>query len=54
LATKNHAAALSLLPPPWWDGEENQGDKAKLAGCDKNSLTEQQREKKITVIILIK
>jgi len=23
-ATKNHAVTLSLLPPPQWDGEENQ------------------------------
>jgi len=40
LATKNHAVALSLLSPLWWDGEENQKEKAKLMGCDKNSLTE--------------
>jgi len=39
LATKNHAVALSLLPSPQWDGEEKQKEKAKLIGCDKNSLT---------------
>jgi len=49
LATKNHAVALSLLPPPQWDGEENQKEKAKLVGWDENSLTECQREKKITI-----
>jgi len=38
---------LSLLSPLQWDGEENQKEKAKLVGWDKNSLTEQQREKKI-------
>jgi len=41
LATKNHTVALSLLPPPQWDGEENQKEKAKLLGCDKKSFTEQ-------------
>jgi len=54
LATQNHAVALSLLPSPQWDGEENQKEKAKCVGCDKNSLAEQQRKKKITTIILIK
>jgi len=55
-ATKNHAVTLSLLPPPplQWDGEENWKAEAKLVGWDKNSLTEQQREKKIITIILIK
>jgi len=52
LATKNHAVALSLLHPPWWDGEKNQKEKAKLMGCDKNSSTEWQREKKITIILV--
>jgi len=52
LSTKNHAVALSLLPTPWWDGDENQNEKAKLLGCNKNSLSERQREKKITTIIL--
>jgi len=28
-ATKNHAVTLSLLPPPQWDGEENQKEKGK-------------------------
>jgi len=28
-ATKNHAVALSLLPPSQWDGEENQKEKDK-------------------------
>jgi len=46
--------ALSLLLPPRKDGEENQKEKAKLIGWDKNSSTEWQREKKITTIILIK
>jgi len=41
-------------PSPRWDREENQKEKAKLMGCNKNSLTEQQMEKKITTIILIK
>jgi len=40
-ATKNHAITLSLLPPPWWQGEENQKEKRqKLMGWDENSLTE--------------
>jgi len=39
---------------PWWDGEENQKKKAKLVGQDKKSLTEQQRKRKITTIMLIK
>jgi len=54
LATKNHRVALSLLLPPRWGGEENQKEKAKLVGCDENSLTKWQREKKITTVILIK
>ena len=29
LQQKNHAVALSLLPPPRWDGEENQKEKGK-------------------------
>jgi len=45
---------LSLLPPPCWDREENQNEKAKVVGWDKNSLTHWQREMKITTIILIK
>jgi len=45
LATENHTVALLLLPPPQWEGEENQKEKAKLVGCDINSLTEQHREK---------
>jgi len=32
--------------------EENQKEKAKLVGCDKNSLTEWPREKKITIILI--
>jgi len=49
-ATKNHAVILSLLPPPQWDGEENQKEKMqKLIGWDENSLTEWQREKKTTI-----
>jgi len=42
---------LSHSPSPV---EENQKENAKPVGCDKNSLTEQQRQKKITTIILIK
>jgi len=41
-------------PRPWWDGEENKKEKAKLVGWDKNSLTEWQRKNKITTKILIK
>jgi len=52
-ATKNHTVALSLLLPQW-DGEENQKQNAKLMGCNTDSLTERQREKKKTTIILIK
>jgi len=49
-ATKNHTVALSLFPPPRWDGEENQKEKGKkLVGWDENSLTEWQREKKTTM-----
>jgi len=39
---------------PWWDGEENQKKKAKLVCWDKDNLTEQQRQRKITTIILLK
>jgi len=47
-ATKNHIVTLSLLPR--WDGKENQKEKGKkLVGWDEHSLTEWQREKKITV-----
>jgi len=28
-ATQNHAVTLSLLPPPRWDGQENQKQKGK-------------------------
>jgi len=41
----------SLTPPPLWDEEENQTKKAKLMGWDKDSSTEQQRQKKITTLI---
>jgi len=47
LATKNHTVTHSSR----CDGEENQKEKAKLLDWDKNSLTEWQREKKITVLI---
>ena len=43
--------SCSPAPSPRWDGEERN---AKLMGWDKDSLTEQQREKKITTVILIK
>jgi len=47
--------SYSLAPPlSQWDGEKNQKEKAKLMGCDKNSLPGQQREKKITTTVLIK
>jgi len=45
---------LSHSSAPQQDGEENQKEKAKLVGWDKNSLTERKREKKITTTILIK
>jgi len=35
-----------------WGGESE--GKAELVGCDKNSVTEQQREEDTTTIILIK
>jgi len=41
-----------LLLPPQWDGEENWKKKPKLLGWDEDSLTEQQREKKITIILI--
>jgi len=46
LATTNHAVALSFLSHPRWHGERSPKEKAKLVSCDKNSLTEWQREKK--------
>jgi len=46
LATNNHAVALSLLSHPRWNREKSRKEKAKLVSCDKNSLTEWQREKK--------
>jgi len=49
LATKNHAVALSLLPPPQWGEEDNQNEKAKLVGWDESSLTEWQRQNKTTI-----
>jgi len=49
-ATRNLAVTLSLLPPPRWDGEENQKEKRqKLMGWGENSLIEWQREKKTTI-----
>jgi len=42
--------ALSLLLTKL-DGEENRKEKAKLVGWDKNNITEQQRDKKITIIL---
>jgi len=45
----------SLTPPfSWWDRKDNQKEKAKFVVWHKNSLTERQRERKITAIILIK
>jgi len=43
----------SLAPPPWWDEEENRKKKAKLTGWDQDSLTKQQRKRKLTTIVLI-
>jgi len=38
-ATKNHEITFSVLPPPQWDGEENQKEKRqKPEGWDENSL----------------
>jgi len=54
LATKNHAVALSLLPPSQGDGEGDQKEKAKFTGWDENSLTHWQREKKITIVLIKK
>jgi len=48
--TKNHTVTLSLLPPSWWDREENQKEKRqKFVGWDENSLTDWQREKKSAI-----
>jgi len=41
-------------PFPRQGGEENRKEKAKLAGWDKDSLTEQQRENRTTTRILTK
>jgi len=41
----------SLLPYQW-DGEENQKKNMKLVGWDEDSLTEQQRKRKITTILI--
>jgi len=51
-AIQGHAVAL--LPLPHWGGEENGKKKAKLVGWDKGSLTEQQRKRTVTTIILIR
>ena len=48
-ATKNHAVALTLLPPPQRDREQNQKEKAKLVDWDENNLREWQGEKTITI-----
>jgi len=54
-ASKKEPHGRFLSPPPsQWEGEENRKEKAKLVGWDKNSLTEWQREKKITTTIPIK
>jgi len=50
LQQRTYAVTLSLLPPPRWDGEENQKEKRqKLMGWDENSLREWRREKKTTI-----
>jgi len=46
--------SLSNSCPSQCHGKENQKELVKLVGWDKYSLTEQQREKKITIVILIK
>jgi len=43
----------SLTPGPWWDREENWKKMAKHVGWDKESLTEQQRNREVTTIIPI-
>jgi len=48
-----------IMPPlihssPQWHDVKNQKKKAELVGWDKDGLTEQQRKRKITTIILIK
>jgi len=43
LAARHLIAAHSLLPLPQWDGEEN-GQKVKIMGRDKDSLIRQQRK----------
>jgi len=53
-ASNKEPHGRSLAPSSWWDGEENGKKKAKLMGWDKDSLTEQQRQRKIITIILIK
>jgi len=45
---------LLALPPPQWNGEKNQKQKAKLVAWDKDHLKEQQRKRRITTITLIK
>jgi len=52
-ASSNEPYGCSLTPTPWWDGEENQKEKAKLVDWDKNSLIDSKRKKKITRRILM-
>jgi len=44
--TNHHAVALSLLSHPRWHREESWKEKAKLVGCDKNSVTMAKGEEK--------
>jgi len=50
LQQKNHAVTLShSFPLPGGIGRRSRRKKAKLVGCDENSLTEWQRKKKTTI-----
>jgi len=54
-AVNKEPCGCCITPPSSpGDGEQIQKQKAKLVGCDKNNFTEQQREKKIKIIILIR
>jgi len=54
LSQQQKTSSHSLTRHPSCDGKENQNKKAKFMGWNKDSLTEQQRQKIITIIILIK
>jgi len=42
---------LAPFSPPWRDQGENWKKEAKLMGWDKDSLTEPQRKRKITILV---